>query len=138
MDKGMQFELLFKLFRQIDKNELSTDDEKLIVDLFSRLMRRRFQHNKKLDARCFKKILFMGAGELSRERMLDLQAKFNFGLSLLSGLQQPDHSFSEREAKEAASERRTDEQRLKDIVLDIIAAFGYDSSDIILKDQEDI
>jgi hypothetical protein len=73
--------------------------------------------------RKFDSMIFMGAGRLSKWQIKDLQKRFEKGLDLLSGLQQPDHSESKEEAELAKIQRKNFEQELHDIVADLVVAF---------------
>jgi len=73
----------------------------------------------------FKKTLFCGAGEHSKQQTDLLHRRLEEGIVILSGLQQPSHPENEQQELEDAAETTKALQELKDIVHDIGTAFGY-------------
>lgn len=71
--------------------------------------------------RYFKDIIFLG-NEDCIGRIKLLRERLEYGISLLSGLQQPDHPESEEHAEQCKIEREKDELELNDIVDDIKTA----------------
>lgn len=69
------------------------------------------------------KVIFYGSSSASSEEAV-LRTRVEEGLSLLSGLQQPDHPTSMQHAQECSQARERGEAELSDIVLDIATGLG--------------
>jgi len=78
----------------------------------------------------FDKVLNMGNGDFSEIGCYRLHRRLEDGFSILSGLQQPDHSSSQKEADLSIVERRMSRKELEDVVRDIVTAFGFDLEEI--------
>jgi len=118
--------LLLKIYAfDESQEELSTEDNKLFLTVVGSFFRSRFR-SRKLEAKCFERTLFLGAGDHSIEMVLDLYSKVYEAISIMGGLQQPEHPESAEAAIACAKQQLREEKRLRQIVGDIVSAFGYD------------
>lgn len=78
------------------------------------------------------RMIFLGSAA-AIDDINKLRNRLKEALNILSGLQQPDHAESEEDARMMNEERLNFEQELKDAVADLVAAFGYDPSDLTYK-----
>lgn len=86
------------------------------------------EHNEYCKEKLFdgKKKLFLGSGPYSLVDINNLHKRLNFAISELGGEQQNGgmgHEYDEQSGKEA-------EQNIKDVLRDIIHAFGYEPGDL--------
>lgn len=80
------------------------------------------------------RMIFFGAGSTSRDAVNHLKQRLDDAVSTLGGLQQPGHPESEEEAKQEELFFAKANADLKDMISDIISAFGYDPSDMTWKE----
>ncbi len=77
-------------------------------------------------------MVFLG-NEGSRTEIANLHLRLDTALMTLSGLQQPDRAKDENHYKLLLEARIKCEQELQDMVSDLVAAFGFDPSDLTFK-----
>ena len=77
-------------------------------------------------------MVFLG-NEDSKTEIANLHLRLDTALMILGGLQQPVRAESENHFKELLEARLRDEQDLRDAVADLVAAFGFDPSDMTFK-----
>lgn len=73
--------------------------------------------------RNFKERIFFGS-EDCLEKCYKLHKRLEEAFNILGGLQQPDHSDSEKIANEMKEQREENERELNDIILDLRVALG--------------
>ena len=71
-----------------------------------------------------KQIINMGNGALSEAQCYKLIKRLEEGFSILSALQQPDHTVDKPNQQYNQQERAKLESELKDIIFDIVTALG--------------
>lgn len=74
--------------------------------------------------RLFHSIIFAGRDDY-HEQVALLHKQVDEALTIISGLQQPDHSESEAHAAECAADRKRHEEDLTLLAHDILAALGF-------------
>lgn len=80
-------------------------------------------------SREFRKQIFLGNGDFSKAECERFHKRLDEALSILSGLQQPDHPESEEHARQCDYHRTAAEAELDDCLLDITFALGLDGNE---------
>lgn len=83
--------------------------------------------------RLFTQTLFLGNGEHSKQQAQLLVKRLQYAISLLGILQQPGHPESEADALLESDLQTQCQDHLKTSTLDIIAALGWDTTNINLQ-----
>ena len=81
----------------------------------------------------FTHVIYMGGGIHSAAHSYDLHKHLEKALSILSGLQQPNHGDSQDYVFQSERYRRIQELELEDILTDIVVALG---GECMLKKQK--
>ncbi|HUU87453.1 MAG TPA: hypothetical protein VMX17_06835 [Candidatus Glassbacteria bacterium] len=84
--------------------------------------------------RWFNKTIFLGAGDFSLSEIKRLKTRIDNGFDILCGLQQGPMSTDEVNSKEEIMKAQSLE-KLKSVVLDVVAAFGFDDTIVTLKEK---
>lgn len=74
--------------------------------------------------RKFERPIFLGAGEHSLNLITELHNRLSDAITILGGLQQPDHPENEAHAKQCEADRLVLESDLSDAIMDLRVALG--------------
>lgn len=74
--------------------------------------------------RYFKQAIPMGCGEMTELDLVALRSRLSTAITIVGGLQQPDHPTSDEHAAACQADRKEVEAELLDAVRDILTALG--------------